>query len=129
MRLLLLYLVHTHFAVSQIGESALAAPSMVFDEGLAASEPTVQACILQCIRACPLDVRASLLRNVVLVGGASLYPGMPQRLTSEVQTLLPEGSKLRVFADQERFHSSWKGASLVAGALAPHSWQAREELL
>ena len=114
--------------ILQVDGNAVAAPGMLFDEEHPASEPTVQACILQCIRACPVDIRSTLLRNVILVGGVSLYPDMPQRLTSEVQAQLPEGSKLRVIATRDRFHSSWKGASVFAGTLSSASWQTREEL-
>merc|ERR1712100_100786 len=41
---------------------------------------------------CDLDVRKDLLGNVVMSGGTTMFPNMPERLQPELQGLVPEAT-------------------------------------
>jgi len=63
---------------------------------------------------CDLDVRKSLLENVVMSGGTTMFPNMPERLQSEIQGLVPEATKVKVIAPPERMISVWIGGSILS---------------
>merc|ERR1711977_636765 len=63
---------------------------------------------------CDLDVRKDLLGNVVMSGGTTMFPNMPERLQAELQGLVPEATKVKVIAPPERMISVWIGGSILA---------------
>jgi len=63
---------------------------------------------------CDLDVRKDLLGNVVMSGGTTMFPNMPERLQAEIQGLVPEATKVKVIAPPERMISVWIGGSILA---------------
>lgn len=65
------------------------------------------------VRKCDQDVAPILYGNIVLSGGSSLFPGLPNRLTQELQELAPS-EKIRLFAATERRTSAFVGGSILA---------------
>jgi len=63
---------------------------------------------------CDLDVRKDLLANIVMSGGTTMFPNMPERLQAEVEKLAAEGAKVKVIAPPERMISVWIGGSILA---------------
>merc|ERR1712178_523373 len=63
---------------------------------------------------CDLDVRKDLLGNVVMSGGTTMFPNMPERLQNELQQLVPEATKVKVIAPPERMISVWIGGSILS---------------
>merc|ERR1711924_453512 len=63
---------------------------------------------------CDLDVRKDLLGNVVMSGGTTMFPNMPERLQSELRGLVPEATKVKVIAPPERMISVWIGGSILS---------------
>lgn len=63
---------------------------------------------------CDLDVRKDLLANIVMSGGTTMFPNMPERLQAEVEGLVAEGAKVKVIAPPERMISVWIGGSILA---------------
>ncbi|KAF9542860.1 actin-like ATPase domain-containing protein [Agrocybe pediades] len=53
--------------------------------------------------------RSSVLSNVLLTGLPSLIPGMPERLHSILQSVLPPGTPIRVRRAQDAGMDAWKG--------------------
>merc|ERR1711981_1090039 len=76
---------------------------------------------------CDLDVRKDLLGNVVMSGGTTMFPNMPERLQAEIQGLVPEATKVKVIAPPERMISVWIGGSILASlSTFSRMWIARE---
>merc|ERR1711959_851373 len=76
---------------------------------------------------CDLDVRKDLLGNVVMSGGTTMFPNMPERLQAEIQGLVPEATKVKVIAPPERMISVWIGGSILASlSTSSRMWIARE---
>ena len=63
-----------------------------------------------------VDVRKDLYSNIVLSGGSTMFPGIAERLTKEVQKLAPQtmSSKIKVIATPERKYSVWIGGSILS---------------
>lgn len=64
-----------------------------------------------------LDIRKDLLGNVVMSGGTTMFPNMPERLQAELQGLMPTGpmaTKVKVIAPPERMISAWIGGSMLS---------------
>merc|ERR1712225_209378 len=74
-----------------------------------------------------LDVRKDLLGNVVMSGGTTMFPNMPERLQSEIQDLVPEATKVKVIAPPERMISVWIGGSILSSlSTFARMWICRE---
>jgi actin-related protein len=54
-----------------------------------------------------------LLRSIVMSGGNTMFPNMPERLRAEVMTILPEGACVTVIAAPERQISVWVGGAIL----------------
>lgn len=78
--------------------------------------------VVDSLRACSIDSRAALVRNVVLCGGTAMLPGFRRRLLEEVDILLGNdalvrGLKTKLFLFESVFPSNiqqFVGASLVS---------------
>jgi hypothetical protein len=77
---------------------------------------TLQDSIVATVMACDPELRQDLFSNIVLAGGVSCAPGLPERLAAEVQAVMPPGLKARVAyaAPGERLHGAWLGGSILA---------------
>jgi actin-related protein len=66
------------------------------------------------IMKCDVDIRKDLYANTVLTGGATLFPGIADRLQREIGALAPPTMKIKVIAPPERGVSVWLGGSILA---------------
>jgi len=70
--------------------------------------------VMNSIMKCEESMRAPLLANVVLAGGSTMFPGMPERLEKELNAIAPEGMKVQVKAPKNRKYSAWLGGSVMS---------------
>jgi centractin len=61
-----------------------------------------------------LELRRSLLQNVVLAGGATATRGFGERLLTELRRSLPPDAKVKIWAPAERKVLAWVGGSILA---------------
>ena len=54
----------------------------------------------QTILKCDVDIRRDLYNNIVMSGGSTMFPGIPERLSKEVNQLAPSTMKVKVVAPQ-----------------------------
>jgi actin-related protein len=88
---------------------ALFKPSMIGLEAAGIHETTFNS-----IGKCDIDVRKDLYSNIVLSGGTTMYEGLPERMSKEIQALAPSTMKVKVIAPPERKYSVWIGGSILA---------------
>ncbi|XP_040920128.1 uncharacterized protein LOC121199473 [Toxotes jaculatrix] len=77
-----------------------------------------------------IDLRRCLLGNIVLSGGNTLLPGLPERLQAEIKGLAPAdtGEAVRVTSPKDRDFSVWSGGAVLANLPTFSSaWIRREE--
>lgn len=79
---------------------------------------------------CDVDTRGHLLHNVILTGAGSLIEKLPDRLQSDLQTLIPN-PKVRVIANSnsvERKYGAWIGGSVLGSLGTFHQmWVSKQE--
>ena len=76
-------------------------------------EPGLHTIVAACVAATDLHARASLLNNVVMYGGGSLYTGAPQAFLNNLAASVPRGVNVSVRASKDRFMAPWTGASVL----------------
>ena len=76
--------------------------------------PALQEMVYQSIMKCDLDVRKDLYANIVLSGGNTMYPNVTERISKELQTLIPMSTKLSVVGPPERQFLPWIGGSILS---------------
>ena len=77
-----------------------------------------------------VDIRKDLISNVILSGGTTLFPGLPERLTKDLQKLCNPNmaSKVKVIAVPERKYCVWIGGSILSSiSTFESSWITNEE--
>ncbi|CAO4373776.1 unnamed protein product [Caenorhabditis nigoni] len=64
----------------------------------------------------PIDSRRTLYRNIYLAGGASLMPGLAEKLEHELSTVVPNTIHTQVNISPWRYNAAYLGAQIVASA-------------
>jgi actin-related protein len=101
-------------SVVTVGSECFRCPEALFKpEVLGKEQKGIHELVFKCIQSCDIDIRADLFANVVLSGGSSLFPGLPERLLKELTALSPR-AKIKVIAPPERKYSVWVGGSTLA---------------
>jgi len=118
-------------SVITIGSERFRTPEVLFKPSLIGKEfGGIHEQIHQAIAKSDADVRNDLYQNIVLCGGSTLFAGLPERLTKELQKLAPESisSKVKVTAVPERKNSTWIGGSILSSISTFSSmWITKEE--
>jgi len=113
-----------------LGNERFKCPEVLFQPKLIGLEQQggIQNLVYDSIRKCDMDIRRQYFRNIVLAGGSTLFPGLPERLSKEVSDLTPGAVNVRVVALKERRYGCWLGASVLAG-MTPFrkEWITKEE--
>lgn len=63
---------------------------------------------------CDIDIRRELFSNIVMSGGTTMYPGIPERLSKELTAMVPPAMKIKVIAPAERKFLVWIGGSILS---------------
>lgn len=101
-------------------------PEALFDPTLLGKDwPGIHQIIKKSIDKCDPQLISKLYGNIVLAGGSTSFPGLPERLQKEVETLTP-GTMVKIIAPTERSYSSWVGGSVLA-SLGTLSWMTKED--
>ena len=82
------------------------------------------------IQKCDMNVKKILYNNIILSGGTSMLKGLKERLTNEIQSLVPEAMKneVKIIDSQNRQFLTWKGAQiLVSVSTFESKWITRNE--
>jgi actin, other eukaryote len=61
-----------------------------------------------------IDLRKDLYANVVLSGGTTCFSGLVERLNRELEFLMPNSLKLKIWAPKDRRFSVWAGGSVLS---------------
>lgn len=101
--------------VITIGNERFRCPEVLFQPSLLGLESRgIHETAFDSIMKCDVDVRRDLFANVVLSGGTTMFPGLPDRIQKEITALAPAGVRVRVVAPAERKYSVWIGGSILA---------------
>ncbi|XP_073537308.1 actin-1-like [Phyllobates terribilis] len=100
--------------VVTIGPQRFLAPESLFSPSISGMDTLgVHKMILESIYRCAIDVRRYLFNNILLSGASTLFPGLEDRLYSEIRTVAPETVEVKVIAPSDRKFSVWIGGSIL----------------
>jgi actin beta/gamma 1 len=107
------------------------APEALFDPGLIKEGDEalgMHDMAFASIQDCDVDIRMDLYGNIILSGGTTLYPGLPDRLEKEMDAKAPKPGMITVLASQDRYYSVWTGGSTLSSLSTFESqWITKEE--
>jgi actin len=104
-------------SVINVGSERFRCPEVLFKPSLIGREfGGIHEQTYNSIQKSDMDVRKDLYQNIVLSGGTTLFAGLPERLTKEVQRLAPQNvsNKVKVIAVPERKYCVWIGGSILS---------------
>uniref|UniRef100_A0A8C3RAD8 Actin like 10 n=1 Tax=Cyanoderma ruficeps TaxID=181631 RepID=A0A8C3RAD8_9PASS len=83
----------------------------------------------QSLHTLPQHLRRNMLGNIVLSGGSSMFPGFPERMCLELNSLFQgAGVHIEVLANPKRSTATWAGGSIAASLTSfRHSWMTQDE--
>ncbi|XP_073270662.1 actin-2-like [Primulina huaijiensis] len=101
--------------VITIGAERFRCPEVLFQPSLIGMEaPGIHKTTYDSIMKSDIDIRKDLYGNIVLSGGSTMFPGIADRMSKEINALAPAGMKIKVVAPLERKYSVWIGGSILA---------------
>ncbi|KAJ3329320.1 actin [Blyttiomyces sp. JEL0837] len=115
--------------VITIGSERFKAPEALFQPSFLGREHAgIHDTTYSSIMKCDYDIRRELYGNVVLSGGTTMYPGLPDRMQRELTALAPSSVKVKVVAPPERKYAVWIGGSILASlSTFQQMWISKQE--
>ncbi|XP_023255054.1 uncharacterized protein LOC111649539 isoform X1 [Seriola lalandi dorsalis] len=100
-----------------LGSERFRAPEILFKPELIGQDQYgMHESIFKSILSSDIDLRRCFLGNIVLSGGNTLLPGLPERLQAEIRGLLPADmcESVGVTSPKDRDFSVWSGGAVLA---------------
>jgi len=115
--------------VITVGNERFRAPETLFQPAFIGLESAgVHEQAYNSIMKCDIDIRKDLFGNIVLSGGSTMFAGVSERVTKELQNLAPASMKVKVVAPPERKYSVWIGGSILASlSTFQNMWITKQE--
>jgi actin beta/gamma 1 len=99
--------------ITVTGSIRIQTPELIFRPSLNGKQcQSVQDLTWSSIQKSDIDVRAQLLKNIIMSGGTTMYEGMSERLNKEISS--KTSAEVRIIAQPDRKYAVWKGASTLA---------------
>jgi len=98
-----------------IGSERFRCPEVLFKPNLIGLEQEgIDSLTYKAILKSDIDIRKSLMENIVISGGTTMYTGLPQRVQQEIKKMAASSAKVKVIAPPERKYSVWIGGSILS---------------
>ncbi|OMJ26225.1 Actin-2 [Smittium culicis] len=99
----------------KLGQERFLAPEIMFNPEMIGLESVgLDRLVLNSVEKSDVDLRSTLLSNIVLSGGNTLIRGFGDRMLSEVRKGTVGNTKIKIYAPPERKYSTWIGGSILA---------------
>ena len=97
-----------------IGNERFRCPEVMFQPSFIGMESNgIHELIHNSIMMSDMDIRRDLYSNVVISGGTTMFPGIADRLKKELDAIVPNTMKTKIYAPPERKYSVWIGGSIL----------------
>merc|ERR1719242_1163714 len=101
--------------VITIGAERFRCPEVLFRPNLIGLEQEgIHKLTFKSVLKSDIDIRKSLFNNIVISGGTTMFPGLPQRVQKEITALAPDSVNVKLIAAPERKYSVWIGGSILS---------------
>jgi actin-related protein len=99
--------------IIKLGAERFLCPESLFKPILNSSEGVHQK-LFDSIMKCGIDVHEQMFGNIICSGGNTMFPGIAERIGSEIKSLAVGSAKIKVIASPERIKMTWLGGSIMA---------------
>jgi len=118
--------------VISLGDERWRCPEALFNPSMVGLESQgVAGLVWESISACSVDIRKTLLSNVILSGGSTMFPGFSERLTKELRSLAPTATQanIRIVQSKDQQFAVWSGAQVFASlkSMQEDQWMTYED--
>ena len=115
--------------VITIGSERFRCPEVLFQPNFIGLEQEgIHKLTFESIMKCDVDIRRDLYGNVVMSGGTTMYPGLPERIQKEIKALSPDSVTIKIIAPPERKYSVWIGGSILSSLTTfEEMWVTKDE--
>ncbi|XP_033755422.1 actin-3-like [Pecten maximus] len=111
-----------------IGNERFQCPEILFTPKLTGIEfPGIHELVNITIQKADPSLHKDMYNNIVLAGATTMFPGIAERLTKELQNCLSVPEKVNVIADKNRDCSTWIGGALVGKLSTFHKLCVKKE--
>jgi len=115
-----------------LGDERWKSPEALFNPSLIGLEsPGVGGIIWESISRCDIHVRKTLLSNIVLSGGSTMFPGFSERVVKELRNFAPTASQanIRIVQSKDQKNAVWTGAQVFASlrSMQEDQWMTIED--
>ncbi|XP_072930277.1 uncharacterized protein [Epargyreus clarus] len=113
-----------------LGQERYMCPEILFRPTLHSDQPSIVDDICNSISKCDIDYKPLFFNNVVISGGSSMFPGLPERLGVELTKRVIDlpGITAEVDALSSRSIAVWAGGSIMASLSTIHAfWMTRAQ--
>jgi len=101
--------------IMTIGTERFRCAEVLFQPHLIGKEANgIHETTFESIMKCDVDIRRDLYKNVVLSGGTTMFKGITERMTMELEKLVPPSMRINVVAPEDRKYSVWLGGSILS---------------
>lgn len=98
-----------------LGNERFSVPEILFSPSdIGSKQPGLPDIVLQSLSVLPPLVQATMLSNVLVVGGNANIPGLAQRLESELRSRIKTEWQVRVRTTKDPITSTWLGGARMA---------------
>jgi len=100
--------------VVTLGNELFRCPEALFQPSVLEKESVgIHEAIYNSLMQCQSEVSNEMIKNIILSGGSTLFPGFPERIKKELENLMP-GRNIHVIAPPSRKISAWQGGSILS---------------
>jgi actin, other eukaryote len=98
-----------------IGNARFRCPEYLFKplEMNGREHDSIQELTYKSIQECDVDVRRDLYQSIILSGGTTMFTGIAERLTKEIEMRAPKSVNVKVLASPDRRYAVWKGGAVL----------------
>eukprot|EP00924_Labyrinthula_sp_SR-Ha-C_P009324 snap_masked-scaffold_2-processed-gene-20.13-mRNA-1 protein AED:0.03 eAED:0.03 QI:0/-1/0/1/-1/1/1/0/378 len=111
------------------GDESFIAPELLFQPRLIGREDKgIVEFIFESLMRCPIDIRRDFYYSIILTGGNTMFKGFADRVSKDLEALLPNNIYAKTVAPPERKYSTWIGGSIIASlSTFEYYWILRDE--
>jgi len=112
-----------------VGNERFRCPEVLFQPNMIGKEADgIHKLTFDSIMKCDVDIRKDLYANTVMSGGTTMFTGIADRISKEMNTLAPASMQIKIVAPPERKYSVWIGGSILASlSTFEDMWVTKEE--
>lgn len=116
----------------QLSDERWKCPEALFNPSIVGLESLgIGGIVWESISRCEIDCRKTLLSNVVLSGGSTMFPGFADRLARELRGYAPTASQanIRIVQSKDQKTAVWSGAQVFATlrSMQEEQWMTYED--